>query len=200
MYLIVGLGNPGAKYAETRHNVGFMVVDLLARIWDVPVDKKRFQGRAGGGHINGHQVLMLKPETFMNLSGMSVRAAMDFYQIEPKDMVVIMDDLALPVGQIRVRSEGSAGGHKGLSDVINRVGTQRVGRVRIGIGSSPPMVDTADYVLSSFRSDEKPIIEQAIIQAADAVKTILTDGYPAAMDKFNRGKNQDSPKSEENKI
>ncbi len=135
MWLIVGLGNPGTKYEETRHNLGFRVVDRLAGRWNISIDKRRFEGRTGGGYIHRQQVLLLKPETFMNLSGMSVRAAMDFYKIEPKDMVLIVDDLALPVGQIRVRPQGSAGGHNGLTDIINKVGTDRIGRVRVGIGS-----------------------------------------------------------------
>jgi PTH1 family peptidyl-tRNA hydrolase len=193
MYLIVGLGNPGSKYDGTRHNVGFLVADKLAGRWDISIDKKRFEGRTGGGQIKGHPVLVLKPETFMNLSGVAVRAAMDFYKLEPKDLVVIMDDLALPTGQIRVRPQGSAGGHNGMSDVIARAGTDRIGRVRVGIGTAPPRIDGAEYVLGHFRSEEKTAMTQAVEEAADAVEMILAEGYPKAMERFNRIKNPESP-------
>jgi len=192
MYLIVGLGNPGSKYDGTRHNVGFLVADKLAGRWDIPIDKKRFEGRTGGGQITGRPVLILKPETFMNLSGIAVRAAMDFYKLEPKDLVVIMDDLALPVGQIRVRPQGSGGGHNGMADVIARAGTNQVGRVRVGIGAAPPRMDAAEYVLGHFRSEEQAVMSQAIGKAADAVEAILAEGFTKAMEKFNPTKSQDS--------
>ncbi len=193
MYLIVGLGNPGTKYEGTRHNLGFLVADKLAQRWAVSVDKRRFEGRTGGGLVKGQQSLILKPETFMNNSGISVRAALDFYKLEPKDLVIILDDLALPVGQVRVRPQGSAGGHNGLADVINKMGTDRVGRVRVGIGSPPPMMSSVDYVLGRFTTDERPLIDRAVEEAADAVETILVDGYPKAMEKFNRAKGPDAP-------
>ncbi len=189
MHLIVGLGNPGSKYDGTRHNVGFLVADKLAGRWDISIDKKRFEGRTGGGSIKGRPVLILKPETFMNLSGIAVRAAMDFYKLEPKDLVVIMDDLALPTGQIRVRPQGSAGGHNGMSDVISRAGTDQIGRVRVGISAPPPMMDAVEYVLGHFRSEERAVMDQAVEMAADAVEMILAEGYPKAMDKYNRTKN-----------
>jgi peptidyl-tRNA hydrolase, PTH1 family len=186
MYLIVGLGNPGSKYDGTRHNVGFRVADRLAGRWGISIDKKRFEGRTGGGSIQDLPVLILKPETFMNLSGVAVRAAMDFYKLEPKDLVVIMDDLALPVGQIRIRPQGSGGGHNGMADVISRVGTNQVGRVRVGIGAPPPMMDAVEYVLGHFRTEEKTVMDPAIDQAADAVERILAEGYLKAMERFNR--------------
>jgi len=122
----------------------------------------------------------------MNLSGVAVRAAMDFYKLEPKDLVVIMDDLALPVGQIRIRPQGSGGGHNGMADVISRVGTNQVGRVRVGIGAPPPMMDAVEYVLGHFRTEEKTVMDPAIDQAADAVERILAEGYLKAMERFNR--------------
>jgi len=193
MWLIVGLGNPGTKYAETRHNIGFEVVDKLAGRWAIQVDKRKFDGRTGGGTFRQEQVLLLKPETFMNLSGQSVRAALDFYKLEPKDLLVIVDDLALPVGQIRVRPQGSAGGHNGLSDIIQKVGTDRFGRVRIGIGSPPPRMDSADYVLGRFGSQEKVLIGQAVEKASDAVESILTVGMAKTMEAYNRAQAQDNP-------
>lgn len=192
MYLIVGLGNPGSQYARTRHNLGFMVLDELGRRWQIEIDKRKFEGRAGGGQIGGQPALLLKPETFMNRSGTSVRAALDFYKLEAKDLVVILDDLALPVGQIRVRNQGSAGGHHGLEDVIRHAGTNQVGRVRVGIGAPPPMIDAVEYVLGGFRSEEQPVIERAIVQAADAVETILAQGYTRAMEKYNRPAAEDA--------
>ncbi len=188
MYLIVGLGNPGKKYTGTRHNVGYMVLDLLSRRWGIEIDKQRFDGLVGLGRYAGEQILLLKPETFMNRSGQAVRAAMDFYKLEPKDLVVIYDDMALPVGQLRIRQQGSAGGHNGLSDVINHAGTEQVGRIRIGIGSPPPVIDAVNYVLGQFRSDERANIDEAIGFAAEAVEVILSEGWTRAMEKFNRSK------------
>jgi len=199
MHLIVGLGNPGSKYADTRHNVGYRVVDRLAVRWGVSVDKRKFEGRAGGGTFRDQPVLLVKPETFMNLSGISVRAAMDFYKVEPSNLIVILDDLALPTGQIRVRPQGSAGGHNGLADVILRAGTDRICRVRIGIGQPPPMLDAVEYVLSTFRSEEKPAMETAVGEAAEAVEAILGLGVAKTMDRYNRPKdsNPEPPKTNE---
>ena len=190
MYLIVGLGNPGKKYSGTRHNVGYMVIDRLSRRWGVDVDKQKFDGLVGSARLGGEQVTLLKPETFMNRSGFSVRAAMDFYKLEPKDLVIVYDDMALPVGQLRLRQQGSAGGHNGLADILSHAGTEQVGRIRVGIGSPPPMIGAVDHVLGQFRSDERTNIETAIDQAADAVEVILNDGWSRAMERFNRQKNE----------
>jgi PTH1 family peptidyl-tRNA hydrolase len=186
MYLIVGLGNPGNKYAGTRHNVGFLAIEKLCSRWGIDIDKRKFEGLVGGGRIQDQQVVMLKPETFMNRSGSAVRAAMDFYKLEPKDLVIIYDDMALPVGKLRIRERGSAGGHNGVSDVIRHAGTDIFGRIRIGIGSPPPMFDAVDYVLGRFGSEDLTEIGQAVDLAADAVETILTEGFLRAMEKFNR--------------
>jgi PTH1 family peptidyl-tRNA hydrolase len=186
MYLIVGLGNPGTKYSKTRHNVGFMVIEKLSGRWDINVDKNKFEGLLGSGQIKGEPVMLLEPQTYMNRSGLSVRAAMDFYKLEPKDLLVILDDMALPVGQIRVRNQGSAGGHNGLADIIRHAGTEQVVRIRVGIGAPPPRIDSADYVLGEFRSDEKPVMGEMIDQAANAVETILSQGITRAMDQFNK--------------
>jgi PTH1 family peptidyl-tRNA hydrolase len=199
MYLIVGLGNPGPKYSKTRHNVGYMVIEKLSGRWGIDVDKSRFEGLTGNGPIKGESVLLLRPETYMNRSGFSVRAAMDFYKLEPKDLLVILDDMALPVGQIRIRNQGSSGGQKGLADVIRHAGTEQVSRIRVGIGACPPRMDAADYVLSEFRSDEKPMMAEAIEQAANAVELILSEGINRAMDQFNRSaKKADDPNAQEN--
>jgi PTH1 family peptidyl-tRNA hydrolase len=196
MYLIVGLGNPGKKYTGTRHNVGYMVLDLLSRKWGIEIDKQRFDGLVGIGRTGSEQVLLLKPETFMNRSGQAVRAAMDFYKLEPKDLVVIYDDMALPVGQLRIRQQGSAGGHNGLTDVLSHAGTEQVGRIRVGIGNPPPMIDAVDHVLGQFRTDERANVDEAIRFAADAVDVILSEGWPKAMERFNRSK-KDSADSQE---
>ncbi len=186
MCLIVGLGNPGSQYSKTRHNIGYLVIDELSARWGIDVDKKKFDGRCGSGHIAGCQALLLKPETFMNNSGISVRAAMDFYKLQPTDLLVIFDDMAIPVGQIRVRSQGSAGGHNGLSSVILHAGTENFGRVRVGIGTPPLHCDAVQYVLGEFRSDERVKIDLAIKQASDAVELILTAGYDKAMVRYNK--------------
>lgn len=190
MYLIVGLGNPGTKYSKTRHNVGFMVIEKLSGRWDIHVDKNKFEGLLGSGQIKGEPVMLLEPQTYMNRSGLSVRAAMDFYKLGPQDLLVILDDLALPVGQIRIRNQGSAGGHNGLADILRHAGTEQVGRVRVGIGAAPPRMDAADYVLGEFRSDEKSVMGETIDQAADAVEMILSQGISRAMDQFNRSSNR----------
>lgn len=191
MTLIVGLGNPGEKYAGTRHNAGFLVANELARRWAIDIDKKRFQGRFGEGRFDGRKVAILKPQTFMNLSGQSVIEAMNFYHLSAAELFVTVDDLALPVGRVRLRANGSAGGQKGLADIIQRIGTDRFARVRVGIGATPAMMDTADYVLSRFLDSEKSLIETAIKRAADAVETAMRLGVDRAMEQFNRPEKSD---------
>ncbi len=189
--LITGLGNPGTEYAGTRHNIGFMVINRLSRRWDIPVDKKKFNSRTGSGYFDGQKVMLQKPATFMNRSGLAVREAMDFYKLTNEELLVIYDDLDLPTGKLRIRTKGSAGGHKGLIDVINHLGTNEITRIRIGIDTPGPRGNTVDYVLSKFSKEEQGIIEESIEKAADAVEMIIKNNPQKAMDLFNEKRTND---------
>ncbi len=183
--LVVGLGNPGSKYDATRHNVGFELVDRLARGGAGASFSRRFDGQLAEVEIDFRRVLLLKPETFMNLSGRSVRQAVQFYKLDPAaDLLVACDDLSLPLGRLRLRGSGSDGGQKGLRDVLAQLGTDAFARLRIGIGERGE-VDASDYVLNRFRSAERPIIDDALILAAQAVAVWAGQGLPAAMNRFN---------------
>ncbi|WP_101876580.1 aminoacyl-tRNA hydrolase [Lachnoclostridium edouardi] len=188
MYLIAGLGNPTKKYEGTRHNVGFQVIDKLADKLGISVNEKKFKGVCARGMAGGEKVLLLKPETFMNLSGESIRAAVDFYRIEPEHMIIIYDDIDLAPGHLRVRVKGSAGGHNGMKNIIAHMGTQEFPRVRVGIGAKPDRMDLADYVLGHFPQVEKPVMEDAFEAAAQAALTIIEEGPDVAMNRFNRQK------------
>lgn len=187
MKLIVGLGNPGRKYAETRHNAGFLAIDRLARKWgtDEGSYAARFEGVLGQTERRGTRVLLLKPQTFMNLSGRSVLAALRFYKIGTPDVLVVYDDLDLAAGQLRIRSSGSAGGHNGLSDIVRCLGTQEIARVRIGIGR-PQYGDTVSYVLAKFSEQEREEMEPALDRAADAAACWVEQGLDTAMNRYNR--------------
>lgn len=187
MKLIAGLGNPGPHYAESRHNIGFLVVDELARRWAVAVTHydRHCEGLTGQAQACGATVLLLKPATYMNLSGRSVAAAWRYYKLDASDALIVFDDLDLPVGQVRLRADGSAGGHKGMSDVIRHFGTDEISRVRIGIGKVHRDA-TVEYVLSRFEPEERPLIETAVGRAADATECWLRSGIAAAMNQFNR--------------
>jgi PTH1 family peptidyl-tRNA hydrolase len=189
--LIVGLGNPGAEYAGTRHNVGFEVIEVLARRHGIPLTTRRsllarrnFKAEYGEGRIAGQRVILARPMTYMNLSGEAVSALARFYKIAPQDVLVILDDVALPLGQLRLRYKGSAGGHNGLNDILHRLHTQEVPRLRIGVGASKPG-DMIGHVLSRFRKEELPTIQAAYETAADAVECALTEGFEMAMNRFN---------------
>jgi len=186
MKLIVGLGNPGRQYEQTRHNLGYKVLDCLARRWGVQLQKMRFEGLFAMKRIGQTQAALLKPLTFMNNSGRSVAAAVRYYKLPLENLLVISDDMALPLGQLRLRPSGSDGGHKGLADIILHCGDDRFARLRIGIDCPPGRIDPADYVLSPFRADEQPVVEQAVQQAADAVEMWLEKGIEATMNVFNR--------------
>lgn len=179
MKLIVGLGNPGSKYEHTRHNMGFDTLDLLNKTLKIKLDKKKFQGLYG----KGEDVILFKPETFMNLSGIAVREIMTFYKIDIEDLLVISDDMALPVGKIRLRDSGSSGGHKGLQNIIDNLGTDKFKRVRIGIGE--PKVNTIDFVLSKPSKEEAPLIDASQKKAKDAILEYLKTDFTRAMSKFN---------------
>ena len=183
MKLIVGLGNPGKKYEHTRHNMGFDVVDLFSSQAQIDVDKESFKGLVGRGKVFDEDIFILKPQTFMNLSGESVREIVSYFKINIKDIIVVYDDMALEVGNIRLRPGGSSGGHKGMQNIIENLGTQDIKRIRVGIGE--PQFDTIDYVLSKPTKDEKPLIEEAIENASNALKDILRMNFDKAMTKYN---------------
>lgn len=183
MKLIVGLGNPGPKYDRTRHNVGFRVVDELARRWGQSLTQEKFHAWFAKGRLGDQEVALLKPTTFMNRSGQSVLAAGRFFQIELFDLLVISDDLALPVGRLRIRAKGSSGGQKGLQDIIERLGTSDFARLRLGIGAA--VGDPTDYVLTRFDPQEEELIDQTCRAAADAVECWVSQGTEAAMNRYN---------------
>ncbi len=183
--LVVGLGNPGSKYDATRHNIGFEALDRLARGGSGATFAHKFDGWLAEAEIDFRRVLLLKPETFMNLSGRSVRQAVQFYKLDPAaDLLVICDDLNLPLGKLRIRPSGSDGGQKGLRDITAQLGTDAYARLRIGVGERGP-IDAADFVLSRFRPNERPIIDDALIAATQAVAIWVTRGADAAMNQFN---------------
>lgn len=185
-WLIVGLGNPGEKYENTRHNVGFMVVDELAERESKPIQRLKFKALTNTLTISGEKVLVMKPVTYMNLSGEAVRQAMDFYKIQPEHILVISDDTALAVGRLRIRAKGSAGGHNGLKNIIQHLGTDQFPRLRVGVGEKPhPDYDMADWVLGAFQGEDKKAIDATVKRAADAVECILAQGLDRGMGKFN---------------
>jgi PTH1 family peptidyl-tRNA hydrolase len=188
MKFVVGLGNPGREYASTRHNVGFRVVAALARKWDCPRPRRAFDGRLFKASVGPgqQQVAMFQPQTFMNRSGSAVRELAAFYKADRRDLLIVLDDLALPLGQSRFRRGGSAGGHKGLADVLAAFGAEDLPRLRIGIGSAPVEMDPADYVLRPFEAGETEGIEQAMEQAAQAVEDWVLKGIEYVMGKYNR--------------
>lgn len=185
MKLVVGLGNPGRKYTDTRHNVGFAVLAELARRTGASSKKFDFDAELIQTNLGPVNALLAAPQTFMNLSGSSVLRLRDFYKLEHDDILVVCDDFNLPLGRLRMRTGGTAGGQKGLSDIIRRLSTEQIPRLRIGIGSPPPAFDPADFVLSKFRRDELPEIELAIQRAADGVTDWATQGIEPAMNKYN---------------
>jgi len=184
--LIVGLGNPGSEYEDTRHNVGFAVVDALAERAKLDLS---YDGRAealvGEGRLRGRPVILAKPLTFMNRSGQSVRALMHRYGLDPAELLVVYDDVNLPLGKIRLRERGSAGGHNGVQDVIDRLGTDAFPRLRLGIGDAFRRGRQVDYVLSPFTKQQQPVIEEALVRARDAVTTFVAEGIVPAMNRFN---------------
>ena len=185
-WLVVGLGNPGEKYENTRHNVGFLTVDELAGRLDIPVQKLKYRALTNTARLGGAPVLLMKPVTFMNLSGEAVGQAAAFYKIPPERVLVISDDVSLPLGKLRIRKSGSAGGHNGLKNIIQHLGTDAFPRVKIGVGQKPhPDYDMADWVLSKFTGEDKKAIDAAILRAADAVECLLKEGPDRAMNRFN---------------
>lgn len=184
--IIVGLGNPGSRYELTRHNAGFMVVDRLAEMLGVRVNHKRAQALTGEGAIGQTRVLLVKPQTYMNLSGLAVRSLMDWYKLSPAEVIVVYDDLDLPPGRLRVRARGGAAGHKGMTSVIQQLGTEEIPRVRIGIGRPGPHLEVMDYVLASIPPEELLLLRSAIDRAAGAVICFVEDGIEKSMNQYNR--------------
>ena len=191
MYLIAGLGNPGREYDMTRHNIGFEVIDYIADKYKVKVKKLKFKGLYQKTELEGEDVILLKPQTYMNLSGESIRDFAAFYKIPPERIIVINDDVYLDEGRIRIRKSGSAGGHNGLKSIIYQLNSDNFIRIRIGVGKKAEEEEgLADFVLGRFTKEQIPIFERAIINAADAVSEIIKNGTDSAMNKFNGEKNE----------
>ena len=186
MYIIVGLGNPGKKYEGTRHNMGFDVIDRLVYNNNIPCSGSKFHSVYGTGMIGTQKVVLAKPLTYMNLSGTAVRELIDFYKIDPEsELIVISDDIDLEPGRIRIRKQGSAGGQNGLRHIVQCLGTQKFIRIRVGTGGKPEGWELADWVLSRFTMDDRALVDDAIVRAADAVAAICTDGIDKAMNVYN---------------
>jgi len=186
LWLVVGLGNPGEEYAATRHNAGFMLVERLALAWGVELRGRLFKARSGLARRGGEDVLLALPRTFMNRSGLAVRAAMAGKAVRPDRLVVVYDDLDIPLGEIRVRKKGRPGSHKGMISVAGEIGTDAFARVRVGIGPLPAARDAADFVLEPFRREERPLLDKSLEQAREALEMILDGRVDRAMTRFNR--------------
>lgn len=185
-WLIAGLGNPGDNYGKTRHNVGFRAVDALAKKLNVKIDRAKFRGLYTQATYRGQKLILLKPQTFMNLSGLSVMDAAHYFKLPPERIILLFDDISLDVGRLRVRAEGSAGGHNGIKSVIGSLNSQSFPRVKVGVGAKPhPDYELADWVLSNFTKAEEALLQPAIEDAAEAALTVVEAGVPAAAAKFN---------------
>lgn len=185
MKIIVGLGNPTAQYAGTRHNVGFSAIYALSDRYDISLAEKKHKALSGRGVISGEKVILAMPQTYMNLSGESVSELLHYYKCDNKDLLVIYDDIDLDVGKLRIRTKGSAGGHNGIKNIIAHLGTQEFDRIRIGVGHKPKGWDLADYVLGRFQPEEQPLIRESVQNACEAAACIIESGAEAAMNRFN---------------
>lgn len=188
MKIIAGLGNPGARFEGTRHNMGFDVIDILADQYGISVDTKKHKALIGKGIIGGEKVILAKPQTYMNLSGESIRELMDYYKADQEDLIVIYDDISLDVGQLRVRAKGSAGGHNGIKNILQHLDSDVFPRVKVGVGEKPPRMDLADYVLGRMDPEDREAAAEAKERAAEAVKCLIEEGTEAAMNRFNAKK------------
>ena len=189
MYIIVGLGNPDRQYQNTRHNIGFDVIDVIADKNNITVKERKHKALIGKGFVGGQKVVLVKPQTYMNLSGESVREVIDFYKADEKsELIVISDDISLDVGQIRIRKKGSAGGHNGLKDIILHLGHDEFQRIKMGVGQKPEGYDLVDYVLGHFPKEEREIMDESAKRAADAIEVMIVDGADAAMNLYNSAK------------
>ncbi len=186
MYIIAGLGNPGKQYDMTRHNIGFEVIDYVSKELGVKVNKLKFKSLYGEAKIGTEKVYLIKPQTYMNLSGDSIREFSSFYKIPPENIIIISDDVSLPIGKIRIRTKGSAGGHNGLKSIIYQLNSDNFPRIRIGVGAPEHSdYDLADFVLGRFTKDEIPVLEDAIIKTSKAIDEIILNGIDRAMNKYN---------------
>lgn len=183
MFLIVGLGNPGKEYENTRHNIGFDAIDSIADKYNIDINRVKFKGVYGEGFIRGEKVILLKPTTYMNLSGESIRAVMDFYKLSEEDLLVIYDDISLEVGRLRIREKGSAGGHNGIKSIISHLGVDVFSRIKIGVGQ--PKGDLVNHVLGKFSKDEREVLDETLEAVALATEVFIKDGTKEAMNKFN---------------
>ena len=189
MYIIAGLGNPGKQYAHTRHNASFEAIEKLSDRYGIAIETKKFQALCGSGVIEGQKVLLLKPQTYMNLSGESLRAACDFYKVDPEEELIVMyDDISLAPGQLRIRKKGSAGGHNGVKSIIQHLNTQVFKRIKIGVGEKPSGYDLADYVLGHFSKAEWAEMTDAFDRASQAAAKLLTEDAEHVMNEFNTRK------------
>lgn len=185
MKLIVGLGNPGKEYEMTRHNIGWMALDRLAKEWNIDVTKNKYRALYGEGTVKGEKVVLLKPMTYMNLSGESLSQAMQWYKPEIQDIVVLYDDMDIPLGKLRLRTKGSPGGHNGIKSLIQHLGTQEFNRVRMGVGRPHPGSDVIKHVLTNFRKEEVEEVENAVSKIRDVIECIIDQGFVIAMNRFN---------------
>jgi PTH1 family peptidyl-tRNA hydrolase len=192
MIAIAGLGNPGLRYARTRHNAGFETVDLLSAMLRIPVSRSRFHALVGEGSYQGVRLVLLKPQTYMNLSGQSIAEAMRWYKIEPQHMLIISDDIDLPPGVIRLRSKGGAGTHNGWKSILQETGTDLFPRIRIGTGAPPPQWDLADWVLTGYGDEDRSVMENAFALAAEAALCFAEHGIDLAMNRYNK-RNHEEP-------
>ena len=189
MYIIAGLGNPTKQYEGTRHNVGFDVIDRIADEYNISVDGRKGRALIGKGMIGGQKVLLVKPQTYMNMSGESLRELVNYYKIdEEHELLVIYDDISLDVGQLRIRKKGSAGGHNGIKNIIAHLGGQVFPRIKVGVGEKPPKYDLADYVLGHFSKAEQELMSEGYDNAVKAVELIVSDQISEAMNEYNRKK------------
>lgn len=185
MKLIIGLGNPGKEYEMTRHNIGWMALDRLAKEWNIDVTKSKYRALYGEGTVKGEKVVLLKPMTYMNLSGESLSQAMQWYKPDLKDIVVLYDDMDIPLGKLRLRTKGSPGGHNGIKSLVQHLGTQEFNRVRMGIGRPHPGSDVIKHVLTNFRKEEVEEVENAVSKIGDVIECIIDQGFLIAMNRFN---------------
>jgi len=199
MRIIIGLGNPTEKYQATRHNIGWDAITRISDDYRIPLNQMKHKAKCGMGYIEGEKVILAQPVTYMNLSGESVRELVDYYKVSTEDIIIIYDDISLDVGQLRIRKKGSAGGHNGIKSIISHLGTDEFPRIRIGVGAKPQNWDLADYVLSRFKAEEEEAIRQALKDASDACRMIITSGMDAAMNKYNKKKTAIEPDNKENK-
>lgn len=189
MFLIVGLGNPTAKYEKTRHNAGFDVIDAIADKYNIDMNIRKGKAFCGTGYIEGQKVMLAKPQTFMNLSGDSVSVLVDFYKLDPEtELIVIFDDISLEPVNLRIRKKGSAGGHNGIRDIIAKTGSDQFSRIKVGVGAKPEGWDLADHVLSRFSAGERKLVDEAILDAVDAVSLMIRNQTDEAMNRYNRRK------------